>query len=211
MKSIASLLRPAEGNEITHVPDKQKPNLLMGILLAVTGVGMLAMLAMQHETILSSLASLHHQIGLAFVGLVPLTVLTAYLGISVISARGKVSAWASRQLTHTAYLAGLLASYATVERLANGVHGLIHNQGADGLLQALPDLAGAIYAMCLSNAWAIALMITAGLIKWFGIEESPTTPIVHAVPNAASDTESRKEIRTAGNHGHTPHWQRSRS
>lgn len=203
--SLLALLRLAPSGQpvdVTQTPEAEEESTtpLMRILLAIIGIALLALLFLQRESLFASLTFLYGKIGFAIFGLVPLTILVVFLLIYAMTAPNPRQPWVEGQLLLVESLGQLISVFGTLDGLMRAMSKFTLDQGAEGLLHALPALIGGINIMAASNLWGVCLVILAVLLQsfLFGLEKKESiADSDKANPDAASQTSSEKDAATA--------------
>lgn len=203
--SLLTLLRLAPSGQpadVTQTPEAEEESAtpLMRVLLAIIGIALLALLFLQRESLFASLTFLYGKIGFAIFGLVPLTILVVFLLIYAMTAPNPRQPWVEGQLLLVESLGQLISVFGTLDGLMKAMSKFTLDQGAEGLLHALPALIGGINIMAASNLWGVCLVILAVLLQsfLFGLEKKESiADSDKANPAAASQTFNEKDAATA--------------
>lgn len=198
MLRLTPLAQPVvEFHAVEKKDDSSTP--LMRFSLAIMGIALVALLLLQYESLMASLAFVYSKAGLAMVGLIPLTMLTAFLLIYAVTTPNPKQPWVEGLLIFILDLGMLLGGFGTLDGLWRGMQEFSLDQGAEGLLHALPELIGGIRIMAVANLWSISLVILAVMLQafLFGLkkEVSAANPDKASL-DAAPQTDSTEKAAT---------------
>ena len=172
----------------------------MRFSLAIVGIALLTLLFLQRESLMANLTFLYGKIGFAMFGLVPLTMLVVFLVVYATTAANPRQPWVLGQLLLVESLGQLFGNFGTLDGLMRGMAKFTLDQGADGLLHALPALIGGINIMAASNLWSVSLVILAVLLQafLFGLEKNELVVNSHETnADTASPTFTEEKVASA--------------